>query len=153
MVTISVGEGDNQAKFVVHKDFVCHYSPVFGAAFNSTFIEGQTQTYHLKDDCENIVCLLVEWIYTKDISTSDNSDGYNDLIELWILADKLCIPNLQNNVIDKLANMSYRPLDIDSLAFETMKIYHGTSSGSQLRRFAVAQCARHTKAHDITTAA
>jgi hypothetical protein len=153
MVTILAGEGDNPAKFVVHKDFVCHYPPVFRAAFNSTFIEGQTQTYHLKDSREKVVGLLVEWVYTKDISASNNSDGYNDLVELWILADKLCIPDLQNNVIDKLTNMSYEPLDIHSLASETSKIYLGTSSGSQLRRFAVAQYARHRKAHGISTAA
>jgi hypothetical protein len=153
MVTILAGEGDNPAKFVVHKDFVCHYSPVFRAAFNSTFIEGQTQTYHLKDSLEKVVGLLVEWVYTKDISSSNDGDGYDNLVELWILADKLCIPELQNNIIDKLAKMSYKPFDIDTLAFETKKIYHGTSSGSQLRRFAVARCACHRKPHEITTAA
>ena len=32
MVTILVGKGDEPAKFMVHKDFACHYSPVFKAA-------------------------------------------------------------------------------------------------------------------------
>lgn len=149
MITIVAGEGDNPAKFVVHKDFVCHYSPVFRAAFNSAFIEGQTQTYHLKDSREKVVGLLVEWVYTKDISTSNDGDGYGDLVELWILADKLCIPDLQNCVINTLGNITYKPATKILLGSQLKKLYLGTSFGSQLRRFAVAECARHTKPCNI----
>lgn len=153
MVTILVGAGDNPAKFVVHKDFVCHYSPVFRAAFNSVLIEGQTQTYHLKDDREKVVALLVEWIYTKDISSSNDRGGYDDLVKLWILADKLCIPDLQNNVIDRLKEMDYKPANVKALASQIGKLYCGTSDKSQLRNFAVAECASHFKPRDIILAA
>lgn len=57
MVTLYAGEGDDH-KFTVHKDFVCHYSPVLKAAFESDFIEGQTQSYRLKDTSERTVKLL-----------------------------------------------------------------------------------------------
>jgi hypothetical protein len=40
MVTLLVGIGENPVRFVIHKEFACHYSPVFKAAFNSNFIEG-----------------------------------------------------------------------------------------------------------------
>lgn len=153
MVTILVGAGDNKAKFVVHKDFVCHYSLVFRAAFNGVFIEGQSQIYYLRDEREKVVGLLVEWIYTKDISSSNDRSGYDDLVELWILADKLCIPDLQDNVIDRLKEMNFKPADVKALASQIGKVYRGTSDKSQLRNFAVAECASHFKPRDIILAA
>lgn len=65
MVILQVGEGDKATKFMMHNEFACYYSSVFKAAFNSKFMEGQTQIYHLLDAYEKIVCLLIQWIYTQ----------------------------------------------------------------------------------------
>lgn len=72
MVTILAGP--NKEPFLVHKDFACHYSPVLRAAFNSSFIEGETQTYDLDDVEEETVRLLVHWIYTQSIALDE---GYS----------------------------------------------------------------------------
>jgi hypothetical protein len=47
----------------VHKEFACFASPVFDAAFNSNFIEGQTQTYKLDDTTSRAFRLLTQWLY------------------------------------------------------------------------------------------
>ncbi|CZR51151.1 uncharacterized protein PAC_01026 [Phialocephala subalpina] len=49
-VKLYPGTDPNAPPFVVHKDWVCHYSSVLNAAFNSNFLEGQTQEYRLHVD-------------------------------------------------------------------------------------------------------
>ncbi|TVY73305.1 hypothetical protein LSUE1_G005519 [Lachnellula suecica] len=61
-------------KFVVHKEFACQ-SPVFKVAFNSVFIEGQTQTYTLGNTTEAVVRLLVNWFYTLKLDISEQARG------------------------------------------------------------------------------
>lgn len=51
-VTIHVGKSTSFTKkktYVVHKALICQLSPFFEAAFNSKFIEGETQTMELAD--------------------------------------------------------------------------------------------------------
>jgi hypothetical protein len=40
----------NVPKFLVHKNLICYYSPLFSAAFNGNFIEGTTQSMTLDVD-------------------------------------------------------------------------------------------------------
>jgi hypothetical protein len=101
MVTLYVGSKSGKGSHV-HKDFACHHSSVFHAAFTTNnFLEGQTQTYVLQNTTEPVVRLLVHWMYTEqlDISESEsakpNSSEDLSLVQLWILADKLLIPRLQ----------------------------------------------------------
>ena len=47
--------------------FVCHYSPVLDAAFNSGFVEGRTQTYELDDTRPGAFRFFVQWLYGQDI--------------------------------------------------------------------------------------
>jgi BTB/POZ domain len=63
VVTFLIGTGDTPKKFIMHKERVCYYSPVLNAAFNSTFIEGQTQTYRLEDTSPSAFRLFTQWIY------------------------------------------------------------------------------------------
>jgi hypothetical protein len=126
-VTFIVGTGDSQEEFIVHEEFMCHYSPVLKAGFNSSFVEGSSGEYKLDDVDPAVFRLLIEWIYTQDIEmccglASLNhpkgwqSKNYEDplvqqffdkqndnLVQLWNLADRLLMPSLQNAVISTLA--------------------------------------------------
>lgn len=93
----------------MHKDFACHYSPALKAAFGSTFIEAQTSTYRLTNTNDDTVHMLVYWIYTQKLypeeempanAKHETSQGFQvvNLTKLWILADQLLIPRLQNQV-------------------------------------------------------
>lgn len=105
---------ESSKKFIVHKDYACHYSPVFKAAFASQFLEGQTQEYRLEDTTEEVLRILVQWLYTqeldsppiwkedKELSESEKADGkqyHVSLVRLWILADSLLMSRLQNIVM------------------------------------------------------
>ncbi|KAN0122681.1 hypothetical protein V8E51_001007 [Hyaloscypha variabilis] len=118
LVTLYAGKSNE--KFVVHKEFVTHYSPVLRAAFSSDFIEGQTQTYRLEDTTEEAVRLLIHWIYTQKLDITKFDDWkpapesperfairkQNDsLANLWVLAEKLFIPQLLNLAIEEIEDI------------------------------------------------
>ena len=150
MIMLLGGNRDAATKFAVHKEFACYYSPVFKAAFNSKFMEGITQTYRLSDFDENVVHLLVEWIYLQDIHTSASGDNYSNVIELWVLGDRLCIPRLQNKSIEWLRKMDREAKNGTRYMTTNLEnLYNKTRSGSLLRKFAVAQCAEHIKPDTI----
>ncbi len=157
--------GDSHQKFVVHKDFVCHYSPVLKAAFNSDFLEGQTQTYRFEETTEGALRLFVHWIYTQDldIARQDNSRKSNleddknlpkittreegqVMVELWILAEKLLVPSLQNAVVLGLEERRKNTHMIHSQC--CTYVWEHTSKDSPLRQLFLHQLAGgYTAAH------
>lgn len=66
--------GDENQKFVVHKNLVEHYSPAFENAFNGGFIEGQTRELNLGDVDANIFGLVVNWLYTQKIILAEEKE-------------------------------------------------------------------------------
>ena len=128
LVTIYVGP--EKKPFVIHKE-VASYSPVLNAAFNSDFVEGQTQTYNLEDADADAFQLLVQWLYTKSIQFCLTDAEFNSLrvppddsrppseevllklqrhsmrlVNLWITADYLQMPRLQYLAVDGLEHLS-----------------------------------------------
>ncbi|KUJ22798.1 uncharacterized protein LY89DRAFT_763280 [Mollisia scopiformis] len=108
LVKLVAKDGDLEEDFIVHKYFACHYSPVLRAAFNSDFLEGQTQTYTIIDATPHAVKILVEWLYTQLINTAPIEDDAvhvqqrHLLVQLWVLGDRFLIPKLQNLAIHAL---------------------------------------------------
>jgi hypothetical protein len=62
-VTLTIGPESSIQNFVVHKELICHFSPVFSAAFNSAFIEGETQRMTFIDIDAKPFGLLIHWLY------------------------------------------------------------------------------------------
>ncbi|TVY15074.1 hypothetical protein LARI1_G006127 [Lachnellula arida] len=58
-VTIRAGDAATGRDLIAHRDLACYYSPVFKAAFNSRFIEGETQKYTLEDVSPAVARLLI----------------------------------------------------------------------------------------------
>lgn len=129
------------------------------AAFNSNFIEGQTQTYRLEDTTPGSFKLLIQWVYAQKVRISqpappglldvlaergeqDADVGWGEedmnLARLWVLADRLGMPKLQNNVMSIIVDISklHQPA---ALTFRY--IYENTAEGSPLRALTIRQCA------------
>lgn len=124
---------------MVHKDFACYYSPVLKAAFNSDFLEGQTQTYTIEDCKALTIKFLVEWIYTQQISfdaierTTAGKENHLALVGLWILAEKFLIPQLQNHVIRKVYELNH---EANTIPLHCLNyVWENTPPGSPLRLF------------------
>ncbi|TVY24086.1 hypothetical protein LHYA1_G006974 [Lachnellula hyalina] len=142
---ITVEFGPEKIRFVVHKEFACYHSPVLKAALNSNFIEGQTQTYTLRDPRETTGRVFVHWLYSQqlldynDWEPKSSQDKHLILIQLHMLADKLLIPRLQNAII-QLMHQHIREHKL--VLRRTLKyVYKETETGSLLRRFILHLCA------------
>ncbi|CZT46405.1 uncharacterized protein RSE6_06829 [Rhynchosporium secalis] len=148
IVTFYIGEEGKE--FKVHKENVCAYSPVLEAAFNSTFLEGLSQTYQLKDVDPDVFRMLVQWFYTRplkvyDIDDADDIDMFEahrrleeqdlHLAQLWVLADRLLVPGLQNEIVDILQKFQ-RTARLASTLWIPF-VYENTAAGSPLRKLAV----------------
>ncbi|KAE8446893.1 hypothetical protein EG329_011524 [Mollisiaceae sp. DMI_Dod_QoI] len=163
LVKLFPGTKPDAKPFTIHKDFACHYSPVFNAAFNSKFLEGQTQEYRLECDGinENVVRLLVHWIYTQRlellqiqtenaVESTEKAEADMEffitknecLVKLWVLADKLLMPALQNAIIGAL-EASRREKSTTVSAKLIGYVCENTGRDSPLRRYMVAQYAGH----------
>ncbi|PMD48923.1 hypothetical protein L207DRAFT_575567 [Hyaloscypha variabilis F] len=113
-VTVIVGKGSSSQEFKLPKDTLCYYSPFFERAFNGPFLEGRSQIMTLEDVDGAVFGLIVAWLYTKDISDEDLLIGVPSgspnahflstlrLTRLWVLGQRVLMPNLQNQVITKL---------------------------------------------------
>ncbi|TVY59622.1 hypothetical protein LSUE1_G009221 [Lachnellula suecica] len=68
MVTVNVSNDQDKDKFLVHKDFICHYSPFFDAAFNGNFEEGERQEMDFPGTKPVVFGIFVEWLYSQKVT-------------------------------------------------------------------------------------
>lgn len=143
----------------MQKEVATFYSRVLEAAFNSDFIEGQTQTYALEDVDEGVFKLFIQWLYRQrfgyyltqaeadllrqpESHTEEQLKADKDKIEkrqellvrLWVLGDRLSIPHLQNLVVDELENIRFTwNTTVPVLLLE--EVYENTVEECRFRKF------------------
>lgn len=147
IVTLEIGP--HKVKCIVHKEFACHYSPVLNAAFNSEFLEGQTQAYTLEEPDEATTRLLIHWLYTQNLDIELELETFDEdliLAQLWVLAGKLLIPQLQSQILHQIHQdtLKYQRVPTKTLEY----VYKETSEDSPLRKFMVPSCACYLKPMD-----
>ncbi|PMD39700.1 hypothetical protein L207DRAFT_583558 [Hyaloscypha variabilis F] len=159
LVTIVVGE--ESKSFIIHKE-VASYSPVLKAAFDSDFLEGQTQTYNLEEASIEAFQLVTQWLYRQAINpvfTADEFDSLNTLpintilpdtaqqkivarqthlIEAYEIGDYLQLPRLQNLMLDELEGLRVRWRTISVVSL--YDLYERPSQGYGLRELVFEQC-------------
>lgn len=151
--------GPEAKHYHVYKNFACYWSPVFDAAFNGNFKEGESQTYDLPDVRIEVFELFLQWIYQpasarqknfainapelmreprKDVVSPSKREEFlaivSLLIDLWAFGDRFLMPPLQN---DCLYSLEY----IQS-AYEMVSLppnYSGTSNHAE--EFVFDSCA------------
>ena len=143
MVKFLVGPEESTTEFEVHKEFVSYYSPVLDAAFNGGFQEEETKTYRLEDTTAGAFRYFLHWIYGQNLELDEKSSistKAHHLVRLWVLADFLVIPRLQNAVIAKIHEMSEQ----ENVVFVRVLdyVYENTSDDTcPLRRYFVNELA------------
>ena len=142
MVTIHVGE--ERTKYVVHEQFICHYSDFFQSAFNSGFSETESKEVSYPDTTTPAFGLFIQWLYTQSLSDIEGSKpSVNDLIEVWFLADAILVPSLQNKAL--LAINEHRQKAAQFITQDFHRIYERTDKENLLRKFLIDQCAAALK--------
>jgi hypothetical protein len=77
---------------VIHKEFICYYSPFFAVGFNGNFEEGRTQMMKLSDVDPALFAIVVNWIYNKVVR--DDKEEKPDVLtcaKIWILGYRFLI--------------------------------------------------------------
>lgn len=136
--------------FSVHKSLACEYSPVLDAAFTGQFQEGLTQSMDLNDTTPSAAALLLRWMYTGKLHDRSNQlPRWYDLMEFWLLADKLLILEAQNLAMwgIEVARSEEGLVPTDYLAH----IYKSTAPGSPLRKWVIDQVATKSTVHALET--
>lgn len=135
--------------FVIHKAVACYHSRMFEAAFNGPFIEGQSQSITLKELPANWMFGVIQsWMYTgslditKDFGGSPGGGKISSLksnpimlLQVWVIADRCIIPELQNDVMALMMELTYVPVWIAS------SFYKNTTPESKLRKWFVERAA------------
>ncbi|CZR51135.1 uncharacterized protein PAC_01010 [Phialocephala subalpina] len=145
LVKLLVGQDNPPIELHIHKEVVCQRSPVFRAAFCGNFSEAQSHTYPLRHIDESTAKLLMQWLYTQKLVVAQLKDDWTEdakladeedrtLIDLWVLADELQMPALQNTTIKAIHDVGEKT---EMLMSNTNKerILNKTADGSQLRLY------------------
>ncbi|TVY89195.1 Kelch-like protein, partial [Lachnellula willkommii] len=144
--------GAAEQKFIIHKDLICHHSPFFRSAFNSRFMEGETQAMTLEDVDPAMFGAVVNWLYTQKIEEmQQDEDGHVVAIregrlvllgKLWMLGQRFMMPGFQNKVMSRLRSKVVLCGANDLRQFAN---YAWESNSDLLRRFAVDRFATMTE--------
>ncbi|KAJ9499237.1 hypothetical protein LTR96_004166 [Exophiala xenobiotica] len=97
--------GKKRTVFKLHRDVLMEKSPFFRKCLTSGMIEQQTNEVSLPEDSSRAFEFIVRWMYSTSIlgARKDWEECEIYLIMgAWVLADKYCMPDLQNALIDEL---------------------------------------------------
>ncbi|KUJ22784.1 uncharacterized protein LY89DRAFT_728897 [Mollisia scopiformis] len=152
-ITLLIGSSDPPIEMVVHQEAACAGSPVLRAAFCGNFMEGRTKTYRLAHVDEATARLLVQWLYAGKIVTIQLKEDWkydpkdteimiaehNSLVDLWVLADELQMPTLQDCAVTTLFQIQRKTRN--RLNWSWQRVYRKTSESSKLRLYICHLCA------------
>jgi hypothetical protein len=147
-VTINVRAAPESRQFIVHKNAIYYYSAFFEKAFNSEFIEGQTQTMTLDDVDDSTSGLLANWCYTQKLEHATKAIKLVELAEVWTLAERFFMPKLQYYAMESMCMNHKREVQkTDQLEFRELVDYayvaEDDSEATPLKRVVIGKFLVH----------
>jgi hypothetical protein len=134
-VQIRVSGLKMQESFTVHKGLLCFYSSYFQAAFNSVFVEGQTDEIDLSEEEDaDVFKRFVFWLY-RGTFDRDEAWSFEQKIRLWAFGDRRIVPLLQNLVLDEIRSEIVQTATVPTEKLDFL--YKSTAPDASLRRFAI----------------
>jgi hypothetical protein len=102
-------------------------------------VEGETQVLDLDDTDPTIFGIFVNWLYMQTIINEEGQlPSCENCINLWILADRLLVPKLQNDALTALDQGRVDQKGIKCFAPETFhRVWDNTTEDSMLRNYLV----------------
>jgi BTB/POZ domain len=139
--------GPERQPFTVHREIICSKSPFFQNCLDSGLSESSKGEIELPVDLPAAFEEVLKWVYTGSITSPlKEPDGgdyliVHNLVHTYILADKLCMESLCNEVVDTIK--AWHKNSITNPVFLS-HFQDGVLSDSELKKFLV-----HQLAHDI----
>jgi hypothetical protein len=140
IVTIQVGP--KRKSFIVHKKLICDRSDYFSKAFNGNFWEREGVIYFPEEDFatfESFITYLYQDRLPQFFPTQradKHSFEHKKLYPLFFLAEKLCINELANRVMDAIQDFGFQLLLTPSRQ-NIIQVYNNTHQASKLRIYCV----------------
>jgi BTB/POZ domain len=141
--------GANQKPYVVHKSLLCQTSSFFRAAFEGDFREASENVVKLPEEREPVFKKFLHWLYfdytaarvSEQMDQSEASErsraAMAELIDLYLLADRLGIPSLTEDVVKEFHECVTNPRFVYPLQICKI-IYNLPITAEPLRRMVVA---------------
>jgi hypothetical protein len=135
-------------QFHVYEKLLCHHSPFFRKACGGPWLEKQYREVNLPDDDPNIFALLYQFVllgeYAQPVEEPAIWPTTNDHIAVYILADKLGMPGLQDLVITYLI-IEYEAGYLEFEPDEIIHAFNNTMPDSKLRKMLLYFILRFTQ--------
>lgn len=153
-VVINPDESDHTATFTVPESLLVDKSEFFEAACRNEWKEATSRIIKIPDVDLDAFYAYMYWVYwevvaiTSDCrktlrSAADSEPALNDLVELWLLADRFAETRLRDFTMDALRKVAHSIYSAEkdwTAAFTpamTAHICSSTTGGRALRRFVV----------------
>lgn len=101
IVTVRVGSGDELQTFYLHASLLEKHAAYFSALLNQDQPEVNNTTILLPKDNPRAFQVFVDWVYNKG-KLDERRHMSDDLVEVWVLANKLGCPRLQDQAMTML---------------------------------------------------
>jgi hypothetical protein len=142
--------GPEKTRFPVSRYLLCQKIPYFEKMFQGDrFVEAQTGVAFFPEDSPEAFDLLIQWVHgygVREMHRSKQEDCQNDwkcvsydAEAFYCLAEKLCLPKLQNLIMIALQSWD-REHGTEYPVERMVKVYERTQNGSPLRRYASRSC-------------
>ncbi|KAK3703248.1 hypothetical protein LTR37_014588 [Vermiconidia calcicola] len=141
--TVAVYVGAEKRLFTLHESVVLEHSKFFRAALTKGFKEGQSRLIHLPEIETPAFEAYIQWMYSHEIvinecesveEASKTRKQYSELIELYVVGDRLENTNLRNEVMTALVQLQEQS-DPNPGCKNVSRVYKETPESSPLRRF------------------
>ncbi|KAE8418578.1 hypothetical protein BDV36DRAFT_295005 [Aspergillus pseudocaelatus] len=130
---VKLDVGIPPASFKVHIELLCGLSPAFADLYSGPMAYKIQEHIHLPAEDSSTFAVFVRWLYWNRVCMNQPLRVL-DLFKLWVLAEHLDIPTLQNDAL----MLCKRRLDRGAIGTDAVAYaYESTLPGSPLRRMAV----------------
>ena len=101
IVTVVVGQ--EKKSYKLHRSLLVTKSSFFAKCLNSGMIEQEKNEIVLPEDSCRAFDFLADWIYYGSVQAIMPKPDIRPKINAWVMADKYCMPEFQNALLDNLA--------------------------------------------------
>ncbi|KAH7417450.1 hypothetical protein BKA64DRAFT_769404 [Cadophora sp. MPI-SDFR-AT-0126] len=147
IVTIYVGTEPNRKQFTIHKKLICDKVDFFRKEFMGGFKENEG-TMDLSEEKPAVFGMFVDWLYSSNsqVRKCTTNEQFVGLFNLYFFAERLCINNLQNRLIDRIRLTAAGILEHErhgpwiTIPFAAF-IFNNTAKGSTIRKYCIHELA------------
>jgi hypothetical protein len=143
LVTVIVGADKDQREWTIHRSLLAYQSPYFAQRFGDTVRnaekENASSRVELLEDSPTAFELFVKWLYQggiDDVSAIEFDKKWDYAFacqQLYVLCERLRIPQLKNIAIDQFRRGCYEAGLVPGPE-EMIPIYESTPKGSPFRK-------------------